>query len=63
MIRHKKALWQRYLRSGGDDDFMVQRNYSNALGKVILDAKRKFESNWMPLPETPSTSSNTSGLL
>nr|CAH7713459.1 unnamed protein product [Callosobruchus chinensis] len=43
LVRHKKALWQKYNRSKRQTDFGNHRNFSNSLSKTLADAKRCFE--------------------
>lgn len=44
MIRCKKSLWQRYLRSRSDADYRNHRSYSNFVSSEIDKAKTSYES-------------------
>lgn len=45
MIRKKRALWQRYRRSGRVDDFIHHRQFSNRLGSDLSRARTEFEAS------------------
>lgn len=45
LIRTKKALWQRYRRSGSTSDFLAHRQFSNSLSSMIFQAKKDFENH------------------
>lgn len=43
MIRHKRALWQRFRRSRSDEEFQAHRLFSNHLSLRISRARNEFE--------------------
>lgn len=45
MLRNKKSMWQRYLRSRRDEDYVAHRIYSNRIKVLLEGAKSSFESN------------------
>ncbi|XP_044764390.1 uncharacterized protein LOC123320957 [Coccinella septempunctata] len=44
LIRHKKSIWQRYLRRKQIRDYEDHRSVSNLLSSVIANAKKNYES-------------------
>lgn len=43
MIRRKKSLWQRFLRSRTETDYDTHRRYSNSLSSIISSSKMDYE--------------------
>lgn len=45
LVRRKKSLWQRFLRTRADSDYINHRNLSNFVSKEIKSSKAAFENN------------------